>query len=127
VGGLIGLLGSSRRGLAYFPVGGSCCLPELATGEPQAFQECGWIRAASPRQADLLLISGPMNAKLAPVIRHVFEQVPPPRRVVLVGTCAQADYTRTPDVNDLLRQAIQVPGCPVEPAAVVRAVAVGGV
>ncbi|MBI2755930.1 MAG: hypothetical protein HYX52_04375 [Chloroflexi bacterium] len=110
------------QGLAYYPVGGTCCLPELAGGEPEAFEQAGWTRAASPRHADLLLVTGPVNGKLAPVVARLYQQVPAPRRAVLVGGCAHAPYADGASAAAaLFGEARRVPGCPVDPAAVVSA------
>lgn len=126
MGALSGLgrrLTGGRRGLAYYPVGGCCGLADWAAGEPAAFRRAGWTRAASPRQADLLLVTGPVNRKLAPVVAEVYAQVPPPRRALLVGDCALAPYAAADGLPDALRGAVRVPGCPADPDAVVAAAA----
>lgn len=115
------LLSRAGRGVAYYPVGGSCCLPELAGGEPAAFVRAEWARAASPRQADLLLVVGPINAKLGPLVAAIYGQLPEPRRVLLVGSCFRAGYTRAADSDGIFEGAPRVAGCPADPAAVIAA------
>ncbi len=114
-------LRGGARGLRYFPVGGTCCLPDLAAGQPGAFSEAGWRRAPSPRQADLLLVAGPVNARLARVVAETYAQMPAPRRVLLVGDCPQAGYTRPSGAALPLAEARRVAGCPADPATVLAA------
>lgn len=114
---------AGARGLAYYPVGGPEGLPELAYAEPEAFVRAGWVRAASPRQADLLLVLGPVNRRLAPVVARLAAQVPLPGRVLLVGDCATASYTQAVDPPAVLASATRVPGCPADAWAVVQAAA----
>lgn len=116
------LLAPAGRTLAYYPVGGAGCLPALAAGEPDAFRRAGWVRAASPRQADLLLVLGPIGPKLAPIAGRLYAQMPAPRRALLVGDWFGAPYARERLPDDLAGQP-RVPGCPVAPEAVVAAAA----
>jgi Ni,Fe-hydrogenase III small subunit len=82
---------------------------------------------ASPRHADGLLVSGPVTRNMADPLRKTFEAVPQPRVVVAVGDCARdcgvfrGAYGVEGAVGDVVPVDLEVPGCPPDPAAIVRA------
>jgi Ni,Fe-hydrogenase III small subunit len=82
---------------------------------------------ASPRHADGLLVTGPVTHNMADPLRKTLEAVPRPRVVVAVGDCARdcgvfrGAYGVVGAVGDVVPVDLEVPGCPPDPAAIVRA------
>lgn len=82
---------------------------------------------ASPRQADLLIVSGRLSNKMVPVIRQVYQQMPEPKWVLAMGACASSggifdNYAIVQGVDNVIPVDIYVPGCPPTPDAVIHAI-----
>jgi Ni,Fe-hydrogenase III small subunit len=82
---------------------------------------------ASPRHSDGLLVTGPVTRNMADPLRKTFDAVPEPRVVVAVGDCAlncgvfRGAYGVEGAVTDVVPVDLEIPGCPPDPAAIVRA------
>jgi len=108
---------------------GSCngCELELnALGNPYYSIESQGIKfVASPRHADLLLVTGPVTCAMKEALKTTHAAVPSPKRVVAVGDCARnggvfkESYAIVGGVDKVLPVDIHVPGCPPEPSAII--------
>lgn len=77
----------------------------------------------SPRQADLLMVVGTISHKIAPVLRHVYEQMAEPKWVMAFGVCTVSggfydNYATVQGIDTIIPVDIHVPGCPPRPEMV---------
>jgi Ni,Fe-hydrogenase III small subunit len=83
---------------------------------------------ASPRHADLLLVTGPVTRNMEVPLRKTYEATPDPKLVVAVGDCARTcgvfagSYAVAGSVDQIIPVNVFVPGCPPEPAAILRGI-----
>lgn len=124
---------SGARSLAIRHVdAGSCnaCEHELtATAAPQYdLQRFGLDLVASPRHADVLLVTGPVTVQMAAPLREAYEAMPEPRLVAALGDCAlgcgvlgTAAELAGP-LEKVLPVDIRIPGCPPTPRAIAGAI-----
>jgi NADH-quinone oxidoreductase subunit B len=82
---------------------------------------------ASPRQADLLIISGRVSIKMAPVVRRIYDQMLEPKWAISMGACSSsggmfANYAVVQGADKFLPVDIYIPGCPPRPEALMYGV-----
>ena len=83
---------------------------------------------ASPRHADLLLVTGPVSRNMEAALRRTYEAMPEPKLVVAVGDCGCTggifgeSYSSRGRVSNVLPVDVAVPGCPPAPAAILQAI-----
>lgn len=88
----------------------------------------GMVNMGNPKHADILLITGPVNRRTARVLKNLYEQVPNPKVVVSVGTCASTGgvfhncYNVIGGVDKIIPVDVYVPGCSVRPEAIIDGV-----
>jgi len=82
----------------------------------------------SPKHADVLLITGPVNRKMLPRLKLIYEQTPDPKAVIVVGTCGTSggvfydSYNLVGPVDKHIPVDVYVPGCPIRPEAIINGV-----
>jgi len=82
----------------------------------------------TPRHADVLLCSGPVTKQVAPRLKRIYDQMPEPKFVVVVGTCACSGgvfdgcYNVESGIDAVLPVSAYIPGCPASPKAIIDGV-----
>ncbi|KAH7207037.1 hypothetical protein DER44DRAFT_810654 [Fusarium oxysporum] len=98
----------------------ACCSIEMMhVSMPRYDQDrLGIIFRASPRQSDVMIVAGTVTNKMAPALRQVYDQMPEPRWVISMGSCANGggyyyySYSVVRGVDRIVPVDIFVPGCP---------------
>ena len=125
-----GIFGWVRKA-SFWPVtmGLACCAIEMmATAGPRFdLSRFGWeVFRASPRHADVMLVSGRVSHKMAPIIRNVYDSMPEPKWVISMGACASSggifnNYAIVQGCDHIVPVDIYVPGCPPRPDMLIDA------
>lgn len=107
----------------------ACCAIEMiATGTARhdIARYGSELFRASPRQADLMIVSGRVSNKMAPVIKRIYDQMSAPKWVIAMGICASAggpfnNYAIIQGVDKIIPVDVYIPGCPPRPEALLFA------
>lgn len=103
----------------------ACCAIEMMSTAAARFDIARFgseLFRASPRQSDLMIISGRVSQKMAPVVKHIYEQMLDPKWVIAMGDCASCggvfnNYALVQGVDKLIPVDVYVAGCPPRPEA----------
>lgn len=111
----------ARKG-SLWPVtfGLACCAVEMmqAASSRYDMERFGILFRPSPRQSDVMIVAGTLTNKMAPALRKVYDQIPEPRWVVSMGSCANGggyyhySYSTVRGCDRIVPVDIWVPGCP---------------
>ncbi len=120
------------RGNAMWPAtfGLACCAIEMMSMVSARYDAARYgaeVFRASPRQADMLIVSGRVSIKMAPVVRRIYDQMLEPKWVIAMGACSSsggmfANYAVVQGADKFLPVDIHVPGCPPRPEALMYGV-----
>ncbi len=122
---------SWARGNSIFPLtfGLACCAIEMMTmvGSRMDIGRFGFEAfRASPRQADMIILSGRVSIKMAPIIRRIYDQMLEPKYALAMGACSSSmgvfnNYAIVP-ADKFMPVDIHIPGCPPRPEALVHGI-----
>lgn len=122
------LIAWARTGsLMWMTFGLACCAVEMMhAGNPRYdLERFGMAPRGSPRQSDVMIVAGTLTNKMAPALRKVYDQMPEPRYVVSMGSCANGggyyhySYSVVRGCDRIVPVDIYIPGCPPTAEALV--------
>ncbi|MBQ5940241.1 NADH-quinone oxidoreductase subunit B [Massilia sp. AB1] len=104
----------------YLSFGLACCAVEMmqAASARYDMDRFGLIPRASPRQADLMIVAGTLTNKMATALRKVYDQMPDPKYVISMGSCANGggyyhySYSVVRGCDRIIPVDVYIPGCP---------------
>lgn len=105
----------------------ACCAIEMmGTSAPHYdMDRFGSFFRASPRQSDVMIVAGTVTKKMGPLLRRLYDQMPEPKWVIAMGSCATAggpyvkSYAVIKGVDQIVPVDVYIPGCPPNPAALI--------
>jgi len=115
------IIGWARAGSIWpLTFGLACCAVEMIHSAMSRYDldRFGILLRASPRHSDLIIVAGTLTNKMSPTIRRLFEQIPDPKWVVSMGSCANGggyyhySYSVIRGADRIIPIDIYVPGCP---------------
>jgi NADH-quinone oxidoreductase subunit B len=124
-----------NRAMSLWPVtfGLACCAIEMMAVSMSRFDIARFgaeVFRPSVRQADLMMVTGTVSKKMAPLLTRLYEQMPAPKYVMACGNCAisggpfkfEGQYGIIEGVDNLIPVDVYVPGCPPRPEAILEGV-----
>ncbi|RLD01778.1 MAG: NADH-quinone oxidoreductase subunit B [Chloroflexi bacterium] len=108
----------------------ACCAIEMMAAQAAHYDMSRFgmeLMRPSPRQADLMIVAGRVSRKMAPVLRHLYDQMAEPKWVIAMGDCASCggvfnNYAVVQGVDEIVPVDIYVAGCPPRPEALINGI-----
>ena len=108
----------------------ACCAIEMMAASASRFDLARFgseVFRASPRQADLMIVSGRIALKMMPVLLKIWEQMPEPKWCISMGACASCggifdNYAMIQGIDRFIPVDVYIPGCPPRPESVIDAI-----
>jgi len=122
---------SRKSSLWWLTFATACCGIELMQTGASRFDldRFGSVFRASPRQADLIIVAGTITLKMAERLKRLYEQIPEPKYVIAMGSCANTggpfikdSYSVLRGVDRIIPVDVYVPGCPPRPEALIEGI-----
>ncbi|MEW6623273.1 MAG: NADH-quinone oxidoreductase subunit B family protein [Bacillota bacterium] len=119
------------RAHSFWPVtmGLACCAIEMMAsgGARYDIARFGYeVFRPSPRQADLMIVAGTITKKMQPIVKKIYDQMPEPKYVIAMGSCAisggpfAGSYNVVDGADTFLPVDVYIPGCPPRPEALIQ-------
>ena len=110
----------------------ACCAIEMMAAGASRFDLARFgaeVFRPSPRQSDVMIVSGTVNKKMAPAVQTLYDQMPEPKWVISMGACASSggvfnNYAVVQGCDHIVPVDVYLPGCPPRPEALIHAVLV---
>ena len=111
------------------PFGTACCAIEMMATLASRFDMARFgaeVIRFSPRQSDLMIVSGRIALKMMPVLQRIWEQMPEPKWCISMGACASTGgifdtYAMIQGVDRFIPVDVYMPGCPPRPESLIDA------